>query len=114
MPSIKVCLSSFKWRKNALSQDSIKISRSKVKKHGMIAISGLTNSKSEEFFFLLYDNKFFKNLWKLKMHWPRPYVVTHITDAGAVKFHKLDGTPVVGMVNGSLLKPHYDHHDMPE
>ena len=43
---------------------------------------------------LLYDRKFLKHPGKLKAHWLGPYVIVHITDAGAVKLHKLDGTPV--------------------
>ena len=62
---------------------------------------------------LLYDSKFFKHPWKLKTHWLGPYLIAHITDARAVKLHKLDGTYVVGMVNGSHLKPYYDGCDMP-
>ena len=49
----------------------------------------------------MYDNKFLKNLGKLKMHWLEPYVVSHITEVGTVKIHKMDGTLVVGMINGS-------------
>ena len=60
---------------------------------------------------LLYDSKFFKHLDKLKMHWLGPYVITHITDAGVVKLHKLDGTPFVIMINNIHLKPYYDGCD---
>ena len=49
---------------------------------------------------LMYDSKFFKHPSKLKTHWLGPYVVAHITEASAVKIHKLDGTLVVGMING--------------
>ena len=62
---------------------------------------------------LLYDNKFFKHPGKLKTHWLGPYVVAHITDAGAVKLQKLDGTYVAGMVNGIHLKLYYNGCDMP-
>ena len=62
---------------------------------------------------MLYGSKFFKHPWKLKMHWLGPYVVTHITDVGALELHNLDGMPVVGMINGSFLKPYYDGCDMP-
>ena len=62
---------------------------------------------------LLYDSKCFKHLGKLKTHWIGPYVVVHITDAGAVKLHKLDGIPVTGMINGRRLKPYYDGCDIP-
>ena len=48
---------------------------------------------------LMYDNKFLKHPGKLKTHYLGPYVVAHITEAGAVKLHKLDGTPVAGMIN---------------
>ena len=47
----------------------------------------------------MYDSKFLKHPGKLKMHWLGPYVVAHITEAVMVKLHKLDGTPVVGMIN---------------
>ena len=49
----------------------------------------------------MYDNKFFKHPGKLKTHWLGPYVIAHITEADAVKLHKLDGTPVASMINGS-------------
>ena len=62
---------------------------------------------------LLYENKFCKHLGKLKTHWLGPYLIAHITDAGAIKLHKIDGTYIVGMVNGSHLKPYYDGRDMP-
>ena len=48
---------------------------------------------------LMYDNKFLKHPGKLKMHWLGPYVVVHITEVGMVKLNKMDGTPVVGMIN---------------
>ena len=48
----------------------------------------------------MYDNKFLKHPGKLKRHWLGPYVITHIIDAGAIKLHKMDGTPVTGMING--------------
>ena len=54
----------------------------------------------------MHDSKFLKHMGKLKMHWLGPYVVVHITEVGAVKINKLDGTPVVGMINGSRLKPY--------
>ena len=59
---------------------------------------------------LIYDSKFLKHLGKLKTHWLGPYVVAHITEEGAVKIHKLDGTPVVGMINGSQLKPYHNDY----
>ena len=49
----------------------------------------------------MYDSKFLKHLGKLKMHWLGPYVVTHITEVGVVKIHRLDVSPVSGMINGS-------------
>ena len=58
----------------------------------------------------MYDSKFLKHLGKLKTHWLGPYVVVHITEASAVKIHKLDGTPVVGMINGSQLKPYHNDY----
>ena len=62
---------------------------------------------------MLYDNKFFKHPSKLKRHWLRPYTVAHITDAGAVKLQKLNGAYVISMVNGSILKPYYNGHNIP-
>ena len=56
---------------------------------------------------LLYDSKLYKHLGKLKTPWLGPYRIAHITDAGVVKLQKLDGTYVVGMVNGSRLKPYF-------
>ena len=55
---------------------------------------------------LMYDSRFLKRQHKLKMHWLGPYIVAHITKAGAVKLHKLNGTPVAGMINGTQLKPY--------
>ena len=52
-----------------------------------------------------------KHPGKLKTHWLGPYIVAHITKAGAVKLHKLDGTPVAGMINRSRLKPYRDDCD---
>ena len=60
---------------------------------------------------LMYDSAFFKHPGKLKIHWVRPYVVKEITDGGAVKLEKLDGTEVRGIVNGSRLKPYFDSYD---
>ena len=57
---------------------------------------------------LMYDSKFLKHLGKLKMHWLGPYVVAHITEVGAVKLDKIDGTSVAGMINDSRLKPYPD------
>ena len=61
----------------------------------------------------MYDSKFFKHPGKLKMHWLGPYVIVHITNAGAVKLQKLDGMYVMDMVNDSCLKPYYDGHNIP-
>ena len=61
---------------------------------------------------LRYDSKLFKHSGKLKTHWLGPYRIVHITDAGAVKLQKLDGTYVVGMVNGSRPKPYYVMHNI--
>ena len=61
---------------------------------------------------LLYDNKLLKHPGKLKTHWLGPYVIVHITDAGIVKLHKLDGILVPGMINGSWLKSYQDGCDM--
>ena len=61
---------------------------------------------------LMYENKIFKHPGKLKIHWLGPYVIAHITDTGAVKLHKLDGTPLTGMINFIQLKPYQDRCDM--
>ena len=61
---------------------------------------------------LLYDNRLFKHLGKLKTPWLGPYRIAHITDASAVKLQKLDGTYVVSMVNDSHLKPYYNMHNI--
>ena len=45
------------------------------------------------------------------MHWLGPYLAAHITEESVVKLHKLDGTPVAGMINGSRLKPYRDNCD---
>ena len=58
----------------------------------------------------MYDNKFLKHPGKIKTHWLGLYVVAHITEASAVKLHKMDGTPVVGMINGIRLKPYRDDY----
>ena len=60
----------------------------------------------------MYNSKFFKHPGKLKTHWLGPYVVKEITDGGALKLEKLDGTKVRGMVKGSRLKPYYDSCDV--
>ena len=60
----------------------------------------------------MYDNKFLKHLGKLKTHQLGPYVVAHVTEAGVVKLHKLDGTPVMGMINGKRLKPYCDDYEV--
>ena len=78
----------------------------------MITISGTKHFKTRGLV-LLYDNKCFKHPWKPKTHWLGPYVVAHIMNAGRVKLHKLDRTPVTWMVNVSHLKPYYDGRDMP-
>ena len=60
---------------------------------------------------LMYDSKFLKHPGKLKMHWLGSYTVVHITTAGAVKLHKLDGTMAASMINGSRVKPYRDDCD---
>ena len=50
---------------------------------------------------LMYDSKFLKHPGKLKTHSLGPYVLMHITKANAVKLHKLDATPAMGMIKGS-------------
>ena len=59
----------------------------------------------------MYYSKFLKHPGKLKTHWLGPYVVAHITEAGAIKLHKLDGTLVASMINNSKLKPYRDDCD---
>ena len=59
----------------------------------------------------MYDKKNFKQPGKLETHWLGPYVVKEITDGGAVKLEKLDGTEVRGLINGSSLKPYFDNYD---
>ena len=59
---------------------------------------------------LIYDSKSLKYLGKLKIHWLGPYVVVHIIEASAVKLHKIDGTPLAGMINGNRLKPYHDDY----
>ena len=54
----------------------------------------------------MYETKFLKHQGKWKTHWLGPYVIAHITEIGVVKLHKLDGTPLVGMINGIRLKPY--------
>ena len=58
---------------------------------------------------LMYDSKFFKHLGKLKTHWLGPYVVKEITEGGAMKLEKLDGTKFRGIINGIRLKPYFDN-----
>ena len=58
---------------------------------------------------LMYDSKFFKHPGKLKMHWLGPYVVKEITDGGAVKLEKLDGTEARVLINGIRLNPYFDN-----
>ena len=60
---------------------------------------------------LMYDNKFFMHLGKLKTHWLGPYVVKEISDGGAMELEKLDGTKVRGIINGSRLKPYFGNRD---
>ena len=62
---------------------------------------------------LLYDGKFFKHPRNLKTHWIGPYLITHITNVGAVKLQRIDGMYVTGIVNGIFLKLYYDGCDMP-
>ena len=62
-------------------------------------------------FVLMYDSKFLEHPGKLKTHWLGPYVFFHITEESALKLHKLDGTPVAGMINGNRLKPYHANCD---
>ena len=57
----------------------------------------------------MYAIKVFKHPGKLKEHWLGPCVVKEITDGGAVKLEKLDGTEVREIINGSWLKPYFDN-----
>ena len=60
------------------------------------------NPSEEGGIVLWYDHKLFKHPSKLKTHWLGPYRITHITDAGALKLQKLDGTYVTGMVKKNI------------
>ena len=57
----------------------------------------------------MYESKFARFLGKLCMHWLRPYQVRHVTEGGAARLVKLDGTMVPTMVNGSRLKLYRDN-----
>ena len=63
---------------------------------------------------LMYDSKFFKNLRKLRAHCLWPYIVTNITDGGALKLQNLDGIEVQVFVNGSQMKSYHDSYDLEE
>ena len=60
----------------------------------------------------MYDSKFFKLPEKLRTHQLGPYIVEEITDIGAFKLKKLDGTLVGGLINGSQLKLYHDSSDL--
>ena len=60
---------------------------------------------------LMYDNKFFMHLEKLKTHWLGLYDVKEITYGGSVKLEKLYGTNIRGLFNGIRLKPYFDNYD---
>ena len=60
----------------------------------------------------MYDNKKFKHPGKLRTHWLGPYIVTKITNGGAMKLQKLDGTKVQGLVNGSQQKLYHDNCEL--
>ena len=59
----------------------------------------------------MYDSKFSKHLRNMKTHWLGPYVVKEITNEGAIKLEKLDGTEVRALINGSRMKPCFDKCD---
>ena len=61
---------------------------------------------------LMYDSKLFKHPGKLKTHWLGPYIVKEITEGGAVKLEKLNGIDVIGIINGSQLKPYFYNCDL--
>ena len=61
---------------------------------------------------LMYVSQFFKHPRKMKTHCLGPYVVKEINDGGAVKLEKLYGIEVIGLVNGSQLKPYFDRCDL--
>ena len=60
----------------------------------------------------MYDSKLFKHPGKLKTHWLGPYIVKEITEGGAVKLEKLNGIDVIGIINGSQLKPYFYNCDL--
>ena len=60
---------------------------------------------------MMYDSKFFKHTRNMKKNWLGPYVVKEITDGGAMKLEKLDGTEVRGITNGSWMKTYFDNYD---
>ena len=41
-----------------------------------------------------------------------PYIIIQITERGAVQLENLYGTPLIGLVNGSWLKPYQDSRDL--
>ena len=61
---------------------------------------------------LMYDNKFLKHPGKLKKHWLGSYIVTYITNGGAVQLQNIDGTPFRGLINGIQLKSCHDSRDL--
>ena len=63
---------------------------------------------------LMYDSKFFKNLQKLRAHRLWPYIVTKITDGGALKLQSLDGIEVQVLVNGIQMNSYHDNCDLEE
>ena len=59
----------------------------------------------------MYESNFFKHLGKLRTQWLGSYIVMNITDGGAMKLQKLDGTEVQDLVNGSRLKLYHNSCD---
>jgi hypothetical protein len=53
---------------------------------------------------LMYDNKSFQHLGKLRMHWPGPCEVKSVTNGGYVQLRDLSSAEIRGMINGSRLK----------
>jgi hypothetical protein len=46
---------------------------------------------------LLYDSKFMQHPRKFQMHWLGPYVIKHVTEAGAVQLETLNGEVLRGL-----------------
>lgn len=56
----------------------------------------------------MYDKKFTKFLGKFQMHWLGPYVISDISNGGAVQLAKLNGELFPRRINGRRLKVYRD------